>query len=364
MGYPSGRVTIFGFPSGRVVAKMVSMTVEVQPTSVISEKRVSSGRPQRSRRSQATLGWVISAAAHLLAVALFIIVSSGAGSPPSAPRAIPRSTFEPQAEPLNPEPVIDNLQVQTLNPVEPLSEMTELPPAPELPIAARAGAIAADTATASSYVVAANPAPATTAGARFCGVATYGDRICYVIDCSGSMVMAFDYVRGEVQQAVAALNPSQYFHVIFFAGGDPVQPMPPALRRASLHERKAAIDFVDNIQLADVSTSAAAWQAVVKALEVAFTVRSGGDLPPQTIYFFTDGEFDHGRVGLFVAQIQQRLASPVNVNVIACGSRDNEPFLQRLAANHQGRYIFLSDEQLAAAKPRISQATSSVTIQQ
>lgn len=324
------------------------MSVEAKPTSPIADSRVSAGRPLFSLGSRGTLGWVISGLLHLLIIAAFLIASTGNDTPSTPARVIPTSTFEHQSEPLQAEPIIDNLKVEPLTPLPMSVEPADLSALPDLaPTPALAAAIAVPAGSSSSYVFAANALATNATSSRFCGVVATGDRICYVIDCSGSMVMAFDYVRRAVQRTVAALNPGQYFHVIFFAGGDPIQIMPPQLRRANLHQRRAALDFIKNTPLTNVPTNNAAWQALISALRTAFTIATPAQQGVQTVYLFTDGEFDNARIAAFLAQMQQDRRSPVIINVIACGSRDNEPFLRQLAANHNGRYRFLTDEQLA-----------------
>lgn len=344
---------IFLFPLLGIAAKISAMTVEPKPTSPVP-----AGRP----RSLATVGWVVSALIHVLVVAGFLMVSTGGSAPSAAPRQIPTSTFEPETEPLEPEALVDNLQMAPLDAAPAPPDLVDLPAPPDLAAAPAHIAVPAVAQSHSSFVLAGNSPAAGAAPSRFCGLPATGDRICYVVDCSGSMVMAFDYVRREVKRAVAALNPGQYFHVIFFAGGDPIQLMPSQLRRANLHQRNASLDFVDEIQLKDVVAGGAAWQGVVKALDAAMAVRTTSNQAAQVIYLFTDGEFDHDRVAGFLTRMQQRRPSSFVINVVACGSRDNEPFLRQLASNHQGRFRFLTDEQLAAATGQITPTTPRTTV--
>jgi hypothetical protein len=325
------------------------MIVESKSTSSANQNRIAAGRPLFNLGARGRLGWVVSGLAHLLIIAVFLVASSGKNAPSAQVRLIPTSTFEQPSEPLQPEPIIDNLKVEPPMPSPMSAEPADPPPLNSLPPAPGiAPAIAALTSNSSSYVFGSDNLAAT-AATRFCGVPASGNRICYIIDCSGSMVMALDYVRREVQRTVSTLNPGQYFNVIFFAGGDPIQLMPPQLRRANLHQRRAALDFIKNVPLTNVPTNTAAAQAVISALKTAFTITTPTKQTVQTVYLFTDGEFDNTSVAAFVTQMQQNRPTPVVINVIACGSRDNETFLRQLATKHKGRYRFLSDEHLAGA---------------
>ncbi|MFQ6049332.1 MAG: hypothetical protein ACE5K7_08210, partial [Phycisphaerae bacterium] len=72
-------------------------------------------------------------------------------------------------------------------------------------------------------------------------------RICYVIDCSGSMLDSFDYVRRELKNSIRQLVAEQYFHVIFFSAGPPTESPPGRMVRATPEQKKRAFAFLDSV---------------------------------------------------------------------------------------------------------------------
>ncbi len=182
---------------------------------------------------------------------------------------------------------------------------------------------------------------------EFCGTAGSADRICFVVDISGSMVIAHDYVQSELLQAVVSLTPMHHFGLIFFAGGDPSVMEPGYLVRASAVRRQAAVPFIRNAGLLPVAGEQRAWQAVTRALQQAFEMKTKQNRPVRLIYLFTDGQFDHAQVRQVVDQLQEKHAGLVTLNVIACGYEENEPFLKELAGRYKGQYRFITDEELA-----------------
>ncbi len=185
---------------------------------------------------------------------------------------------------------------------------------------------------------------------QFCGTGGTAREICYVVDCSGSMVMALAYVRSELHRAIGQLTPAQYFHVIFYAEGEPIELPPGKLIRASAPNRQRALKFVDQIKLRTVADAAASAPAVVKALERALTATSARHRQASLVYLLTDGQYDHAYVENALRLIQARRVRPAQINVISCGVRENENFLRRLALAYQGSFHFVSDEQMAEAK--------------
>ena len=178
---------------------------------------------------------------------------------------------------------------------------------------------------------------------QFCGVAGAGGAVAYVVDCSGSMVMAFDYIQAELTRAIEALTPGQYFAVVFYAAGEPVEWMPGRLLRANAPNRQAAGGFVKRMQLAPVGEPGATARAVGEALARALAARRAGGGGVELVYLLTDGQYDHGAA----AAVLESGGGGVRVNIVACGSREHEAELRRLAARQGGQYRFVTDEELA-----------------
>ncbi|MCP4710825.1 MAG: VWA domain-containing protein, partial [Planctomycetes bacterium] len=168
-----------------------------------------------------------------------------------------------------------------------------------------------------------------------------------VVDCSASMIVAFEYIQRELKRTVESLTPAQYFHIILYAAGEPIEMSPVRLMRANAPRRKEALDFINQMKLVTVADTREGSDAVVVALGHAFEVTSNDSRPAELIYLLTDGQFDHQKVDELVRQKQTGRTSPARINVIACGNRNNEEFLKTMAAAYQGEYRFVSDAELA-----------------
>jgi len=294
--------------------------------------------------------WGVSLAAHAIILAVVLLGSRDATLPQQASPA-PQVRLEqpPLTEP--PPAIIKNLMVesQLLVPVT--------PPTPPVfnPIAT--AETPSGPAVEQNFTVAASPGLdgtlINTTGAVFCGSSAQGRYLCYVVDCSGSMVMALDYVQAELCRSLEALTPSQHVRLILFAGSTPSIWPADGYRRANAVARREAVTFVKNLQLQETPGVAAASDAVVQAIVAALTPAASGDIP-DAIYLLTDGEFHHKVVAQRLLQLQAQRATPAAVHVIACGNPDNETFLRQLAQSYRGSYRFISDDELARAGRRLS----------
>ncbi len=306
-------------------------------------------RSQRTCWSLPAFGWVVSFAVHAGIAAVFLLTSLSVAPPPAVGQT-PIAAVQRNEQHLRADPVISDLKVQPLEPGELVPDDVPLPVVTqEIPVTRPADDVIAVFDNGSSRL--GSNEIAVTAGqlyrTSFCGASGAAQRICYVVDCSGSMIIAFDYVRAELRRAIGSLSPAQYFHVVFYAAGSPLELRPYRLVRADARTRRRALEFVDEVELAVVPGGEAASQAVVaalrRALEVTATDGRGADL----IYLLTDGQFDHQVVRQNLKQAQDQRKQPARVNVIACGNRNNEKFLHSLAGMYQGQFRFVSDEQLA-----------------
>jgi len=309
---------------------------------------------ERFCTSPALLGWSVSLLFHG-AVMLVFLFFSPTGSTLIAPlRRNPVSSIQDTLRSLPSEPMITDLQVEPLPPGRLLPDEPEAinvaAPIP-MPQPNYDSLIVFDDVTAGVNLPAGGEAVSDLYQSRFCDTEGESAHVCYVVDCSGSMVIAYDYVRRELKSAIGNLTPAQYFHVIFYAGGDPIELMPARLIRANVQNRQKAYDFMDGIQLATVSSTEAAARSLVEALGCALAVTSAAGEAAGLIYLLTDGEYDHEPVRRSIEVLQAQRAYPARINVIACGNRGNEDFLRGLAYTYKGQYRFVSDEELAA-QPR------------
>jgi len=309
--------------------------------------------PKKLWHSPATLGWLISLLLHATMGVTFLLLSIYRDPPKLQNKPNLQTPVQTAFRDLELSPVVTELQLEAMLRDDFELAHPELPGLPAGPVQgpATTGNLAVLVGNGSGFTV---PANAVSAGdpyrSQFCGTAGTARGICYVVDCSGSMVMALDYVRSELHRAIGRLTPAQYFHVIFYAGGEPIELPPGRLIRASAPNRQRALKFVDRVQLKTVADTSSAAPAVVKALERALTAATSQQMPASLVYLLTDGQYDHAYVEEELGRIQSRRVRPARINVISCGIRQNENFLRRLAMNYQGSYHFVSDEQMAEKK--------------
>jgi len=73
-------------------------------------------------------------------------------------------------------------------------------------------------------------------------------KVCYLVDCSGSMQGIFPQVRKKLKESIAALQPDQYFYVIFFGGDKLYEVGEGKLLRAAPKAKSAASGFIDTMR--------------------------------------------------------------------------------------------------------------------
>jgi len=299
-------------------------------------------------------GLGISLLVHGVIIVGFLVGWGPASGPLDKAKESPEAILQPIVDPIDVDPMrYEQLEQELVD--EPAAEIADLTTVPQE--AVLPSQLAESIAVVSKGYSNAGQTQGRYVGKQtyqssFCGTRGSANRICFVVDCSGSMVIAFDYVRNELKGAVGKLGPAQYFNVIFFAGDNPKQLSPKVMLRAGAASRQEAMSFIASkeVRLTSVSDSTAAWHGVVGALQEAFAAKAFDGSEVQLIYLLTDGEYDHQQVLQAVKRMQDKRKYPAVINVIACGNRDNEGFLRNLAETYNGQYRFVSDEQLAHSK--------------
>jgi von Willebrand factor type A domain len=117
---------------------------------------------------------------------------------------------------------------------------------------------------------------------EFFGSTTDLRKICFVVDCSGSMKGMFGMVRRNLKDSISKLRQDQYFNVIFFRGEELLDFGNKRLVRASENRKTQAFTFIDNVSPAGTTNAA-------KALTYAMGVKDSAGNAVQLIYFLTDG---------------------------------------------------------------------------
>lgn len=191
-------------------------------------------------------------------------------------------------------------------------------------------------------VAAAEPAPqapmATANEVEFFGQKSIVQRICYVVDCSGSMYGQMYRVKDQLKQSIMKLNPPQAFCVLFFMDGREVLMTGSGqLASATVGAKSQAFELIGKVKPGG-STDA------INALECAMQLRDEDRHGPEVIYFLTDGfDLDDNGSQLFIEKVdhlRNSLAPTVVVHTIGFWPQDRDrQMLKTLAQNTGGEFI-------------------------
>jgi Mg-chelatase subunit ChlD len=194
-----------------------------------------------------------------------------------------------------------------------------------------------------------------TAQAEFFGSTAQGRRICYVVDCSGSMQGLWQRVRGELIESIGRLQPDQYFCVIAFGadsvqesgGGKPFDGAQGRMVRASDRAKKDAYSFVDSLRPAGTTNALAAIRSAVQ-------IRDDTNVGPTVIYFLTDGfelgEQDGAQLAHQIMTMQRSFSPKTQINTIGFwpGEQDRRT-LERIAGQSGGEFVVVNDGDISEA---------------
>lgn len=168
-----------------------------------------------------------------------------------------------------------------------------------------------------------------------------GRRICYVVDCSGSMRGLWKRVQEELIDSIGKLQQDYYFCVIVFGGGSILESGGGKMVRATEQARKEAYSFIGSIQPRGMTNATA-------ALERAIMIKDRAGVGASAIYFLTDGfelsEQDGSRFAHKVATIHRSFAPKTQINTIGfwCGERDGR-VLDRIAKESGGKFVMVGN---------------------
>jgi hypothetical protein len=180
--------------------------------------------------------------------------------------------------------------------------------------------------------------PAVVDEVEFFGQKSIVQRICYVVDCSGSMYGQMYQVKEQLKTSILKLNSRQAFSVVFFMDGQKILTTGSGmLQPATAQAKSEAIKLIESVRPAG-STDAG------HALERAMQLRDTEGGRPEVIYFLTDGfDLDSASSALFVNKINRLRTSWVpNATLHTIGfwpqPRDRE-MLRQLAHGANGEFI-------------------------
>jgi Mg-chelatase subunit ChlD len=176
---------------------------------------------------------------------------------------------------------------------------------------------------------------------EFFGSVAQGRRICYVVDCSGSMQGLWQQVQKGLCESIGQLQPDQYFCVIVFGGGSILESSGGKMVRATEQAKKDAYNFIGSIQPRGATNA-------VAALEYAIKIRDRTGVGPSLIYFLTDGfelsEQDNSRFAHQVATMLRSFAPKTQINTIGFWPAEQDrKLLEAIAKDSGGEFVVVGD---------------------
>jgi hypothetical protein len=177
---------------------------------------------------------------------------------------------------------------------------------------------------------------------EFFGSRTQERKVCYVVDSSGSMQGMFGRVRDNLKKSIEALQPDQYFYIIFFGGKELLEFGDGRLLRAAPKAKSAAYSFIDSVQAVGRTNALA-------ALEKAIQVRDGSGNGPAVIYFLTDGfeltTEDTRRFPQRISNLLREISPRTKINVIGFWPAESDRnILGTIAAQSGGEFVLVYDD--------------------
>lgn len=178
-------------------------------------------------------------------------------------------------------------------------------------------------------------------GIEFFGSYTDRRKVCFLVDCSGSMRGVFGLVQKRLKKSIGALQGDQYFYIIFFGGDKLFESGGGRLLRAGEKAKSAANQFIDSVRPSGRTNALA-------ALERAVRIRDGRGVAPSVIYFLTDG-FELTTEDTYVfsqkaANLLKRFAPTTRINTIGFWPQsDDRRMLEVIAKQSGGECVLISD---------------------
>ena len=194
------------------------------------------------------------------------------------------------------------------------------------------GAFAAGSATISGGVLGRiEDAAATEKSGRvsFFGNVASGRKVCFVVDCSGSMLGFFSQVKEKLNEVIAGLQQDNFYGIIVFQGENILEVESGKLVRASDMGKQRAFDFIESI--GTPSGRPDAIEAIRRAISYTDSI---GD-SPAVVYFLTDG-FDYDDFATDVEKYRLKYAPVVKIHTIGFMVNNRDAGMLRRIAEQSG----------------------------
>jgi len=167
--------------------------------------------------------------------------------------------------------------------------------------------------------------------------------IVYVIDRSGSMVEIFDTVNVEMCKSISYLSREQYFHVVLFSSGKPLEHMARRLVLALPIHKQLMAKFLENIKPGGKTDP-------IPSLQRAFKVLDGADTSDgktgKLIFLLTDGNFpDNNKVLAEVRKLNRNKKVLINTYLYGHRPPEAEIVMKKIAEENNGIYKYVSQDE-------------------
>jgi len=319
------------------------------------------GEKASMRKIAAAMPWVISAMAHVavglaLMLLVCIVIDPADGGPPPKPALAIDNTPNPPiyAEQWAQEPQDDERDLRphraprlSDNELPPFRGKLEAPGLEECLLGIRGPRTGGgpDGVGGPEIGPPSRPdAPFPTGGAA---------NIVYVVDRSGSMHKTFGIVREDMISSIVRLiadepgeppddRIDQWFHVILFADGEPIEHEAKRLVRATADNKASACTFLQEVQPGGQTDPVPALRRAFAALD-----RSADPSQGTVMFLLTDGDFpDNQEVLDTIAKLNRN--NNVMINTILFGRRtaEAERVMGQIATQNGGRYKFVSLDEI------------------
>ena len=180
---------------------------------------------------------------------------------------------------------------------------------------------------------------------EFFGNRGNGRKVCYVVDCSGSMLGLFKPVRNKLIDSIGKLCPENYFYVIMFRGAGLIESRCGELVRATPASVNEAIEEIKKSPRPYGKPNA------MEALRRAFEITDPRGSKPDVVYFLTDGfDFSSDENQDFanrVENMRKQLAPVTKIHTIGfwANSRDRA-MLESMAKKSQGEFVYFVSKEI------------------
>jgi hypothetical protein len=247
------------------------------------------GQEGNNRRSSVTgWAWTISIIVHLVVLGIFAVVKFSQWQEVEKQRPAPTARVSQVkrmvgAEPISPKPkvkksIVSCSAIAAVNRPLPVKQIFDVPK----PVFQNTQNISNPAKNALKGMLPLSSSTMASPKVEFFGNITEDRKICYVVDCSGSMQGIFARVQKELIKSIEGLDADRYFYVIFFGSGKLYEYGDGRLTRATAEAKAGVCEFIKLVRPAGTTNAMA-------AMERAMQIRDNSGAAPAIIYFLTDG---------------------------------------------------------------------------